>query len=136
MKISIALILIVIVYLINKFEIYYFKSFEVINLNVPVAQFVRSVLNETENLFPCTRPYNLELRYYQPKTVMGRYFYETNTLVIYISKSSKLLDVTDTIIHEYCHHLQNHMGKKEKKKHLSFMILNTGIIHGKRKLEN
>jgi hypothetical protein len=114
----ILIILLVLLFLINKVEIYILKSLDINDLAIPSTKFIRLVLNEIENIYPCSRSYNLEVRYYKTKNVLGRYFFHNNTLVFYISKSSKLIEVTDTVIHEYCHHLQNHSGKKERNKAL------------------
>ena len=114
----ILIILLVVLLLINKAENYSIKLLEINDLAIPKTKFMRLVLNEIENRYPCSRSYNLEVRYYETKNVMGRYFFDINTIVVYISKSSKLIEVTDTLIHEYCHHLQNHSGKKERSKAL------------------
>jgi len=114
----ILIILLVLRLLINKVENYSIRLLEINDLVIPSTKFMRLVLNEIENRYPCSRSYNLEVRYYETKNVMGRYFFNNHTIVVYISKSSKLIDVTDTLIHEYCHHLQNHSGKKERNKAL------------------
>jgi len=114
----ILIILLVLLFLINKVENYSIRLLEINDLVIPSTKFMRLVLNEIENRYPCSHSYNLEVRYYETKNVMGRYFFNNHTIVVYISKSSKLIDVTDTLIHEYCHHLQNHSGKKERSKAL------------------
>jgi hypothetical protein len=114
----ILIILLVLRLLINKVENYSIRLLEINDLVIPSTKFMRLVLNEIETRYPCSRNYNLEVRYYETKNVMGRYFFDINTIVVYISKSSKLIEVTDTLIHEYCHHLQNHSGKKERSKAL------------------
>ena len=114
----ILIILLVLRLLINKVENYSIRLLEINDLVIPSTKFMRLVLNEIENRYPCSHSYNLEVRYYETKNVMGRYFFNNHTIVVYISKSSKLIDVTDTLIHEYCHHLQNHSGKKERSKAL------------------
>ena len=108
------IILLALLLLINKVENYFIKLLEIKDLAIPKTKFMRLVLNEIETRYPCSRTYNLEVRYYETKNVMGRYFFNNNTIVVYISKSSKLIEVTDTLIHEYCHHLQNHSSKKER----------------------
>ena len=112
------IILLALLILIKEVENYSVKLLEINDLVIPSTKFMRLVLEEIENKYPCNRSYILEVRYYETKSVMGRYFFDSNTIVVYISKSSKLLEVTDTLIHEYCHHLQNHSGKKERSKAL------------------
>lgn len=90
------------------------KSLMIKDLAIPATQFVRLILNEIETAIPCNKPYHLELRYYETRNIMGRYFFDRNVIQIYFSKTSKLLEVTDTIIHEYCHHLQNDANKLER----------------------
>lgn len=46
---------------------------------------------------------------------MGRYSYYYKQMVIYIDDSISLLDLTDTVIHEYIHHLQGAPKKHSKK---------------------
>lgn len=108
------IILLALLLLIDKVENYFIKLLEIKDLAIPKTEFMRLVLNEIETRYPCSRSYNLEVRYYETKNVMGRYFFNNHTIVVYISKSSKLIEVTDTLIHEYCHHLQNHSSKKER----------------------
>ena len=112
------IILLALLILIKEVENYSVKLLEINDLVIPSTKFMRLVLEEIENKYPCNRSYILEVRYYETKSVMGRYFFDSNTIVVYISKSSKLLEVTDTLIHEYCHHLQNHSSKKERSKAL------------------
>ena len=112
------IILLALLLLIKEVENYSVKLLEINDLVIPSTKFMRLVLEEIENKYPCNRSYILEVRYYETKSVMGRYFFDSNTIVVYISKSSKLLEVTDTLIHEYCHHLQNHSSKKERSKAL------------------
>ena len=101
-------------------EIYLFslRLLTVSDLKVPKVQFIRIVLDEIERKFNTNKPFNLEVRYYQPQQVHGRYYFNTNLMVIYISPRLSLLELVDTILHEYCHHLQNHSGKKERSKAL------------------
>jgi len=94
-------------------EIYLFslRLLTVSDLKVPKVQFIRIVLDEIERKFNTNKPFNLEVRYYQPQQVHGRYYFNTNLLVIYISPGLSLLELVDTILHEYCHHLQNQSEK-------------------------
>ena len=112
------IILLALLLLIKEVENYSVKLLEINDLVIPSTKFMRLVLDEIENKYPCNLSYILEVRYYETKSVMGRYFFDSKTIVVYISKSSKLLEVADTLIHEYCHHLQNHSGKKERSKAL------------------
>ena len=95
-------------YLFEKLVKYYYSTLIINELEIPVSDFIRSILNELERIFPCSRQYYLKIRYYQIEKTMGRYNFESDTIEIYLDKFSNLLEVTDTVIHEYCHHLQNH----------------------------
>ena len=109
MPLLILFLLILVLYLTKK---KYYKSLKIIDLAIPATDFVRLILHDIQIVFPCDRPYKLELRYYETKKVMGRYFFDSDKIVIYLSKCSTLLEITDTVIHEYCHHLQNHLDNK------------------------
>ena len=97
-------------YLFEKLVKYYYSTLIINDLEIPVSDFIRSILNELERIFPCKRRYYLKIRYYQIEKTMGRYNFESDTIEIYLDKFSNLLEVTDTVIHEYCHHLQNHFN--------------------------
>ena len=65
----ILIILLVLLFLINKVENYTLRLLEINDLAIPSTKFMRLVLNEIENRYPCSRSYNLEVRYYETKNV-------------------------------------------------------------------
>ncbi len=117
-KLVILLALLLLNLLYRRLEKFYLESLEIKDLDIPATVFVKHILSLIETDLPCIKPYNVDLKYYNTKSVLGRYYFYSNTLVIYLCKSSKLIEVTDTVIHEYCHHLQNHLKRNEIKKAL------------------
>ena len=47
----------------------------------------------------------VEVSYYKSKKFAGVYYSASKTICIYVNNNSNLLELTDTIIHEYKHHL-------------------------------
>lgn len=55
------------------------------------------------------------LRYYLSKKLFGKYISEANTIVIYTKSNITLEQFTNTMIHEYVHHLQFKELKNQKR---------------------
>jgi len=102
--------------IIRAIYLFSLRLLTVSDLKVPKVQFIRIVLDEIERKFNTNKPFNLEVRYYQPQQVHGRYYFNTNLMVIYVSPGLSLLELVDTILHEYCHHLQNQSEKAIRNK--------------------
>lgn len=110
--ITISVVLLIIIFFLERENEKYYNSLEVRDLLIPATSFIKAVLLDLENRFPSQKPYSFEVKYYHNKSVMGRYYFNNNTMEIYLTKSTKLIQLTDTIAHEYCHHLQNHSEKQ------------------------
>lgn len=104
------------IYLLRKLYLYGISLLTVSDLKIPKSHFVRIVLQEIERKFESHKQLNLEIKYYQPQQVYGRYYFNSNLMVIYVSPKLSLLDLVDTLLHEYCHHLQNQSQKAIRNK--------------------
>jgi Zn-dependent peptidase ImmA (M78 family) len=110
---TISVVLLIIIFFFEIENEKYYSSLEIRDLLIPATSFIKAVLLDLENRFPSKKPYSFEVKYYLNKSVMGRYYFNNNTMEIYLTKSTKLIELTDTIAHEYCHHLQNHSKKQD-----------------------
>ena len=104
------------IYILRELYLFCLGLLTVSDLKVSKSHFVRIVLHEIQRKFRTDKPFNLQLRYYQPQQVHGRYYFNTNLIVIYVSPGLSLLELVDTILHEYCHHLQNQSEKAIRNK--------------------
>lgn len=67
-----------------------------------------------ENLGTIKYNYQLKIYYYRNKKFLGFFHCYNKQIVIYITPDLNLLELTDTIIHEYVHHLQFERKSNEK----------------------
>lgn len=104
------------IYILRELYLFCLGLLTVSDLKVSKSHFVRIVLHEIQRKFKTDKPFNLQLRYYQPQQVHGRYYFNTNLIVIYVSPRLSLIELVDTILHEYCHHLQNQSEKAIRNK--------------------
>jgi Zn-dependent peptidase ImmA (M78 family) len=113
--IIIGIVFLIILFFLERKEadVKFYKNLEIKDLTVPATIFIKAILVELERKYPCRKAYSFEIKYYNTKSVMGKYFFNNNNMVIYLTRNNKLLEITDTVIHEYCHHLQNHSKKQD-----------------------
>ena len=112
-------ILLVFWILIEIIQFLYLKLLDTNDLSCSKSYFIRRVLEEVQLTYPSKRNFRLEIRYYEPKKIKGRYFFESDTLLIYVGDNTNLLDLVDTIIHEYIHHLQNQLNSSVRSRRLN-----------------
>ena len=78
-------------------------------LNTTKSNFVKAVLSWALKNIPNPNKRNkipgLEVSYTKPKTKHGIYYSNTKSMCIYVNTHTTLLELCDTILHEYKHHL-------------------------------
>lgn len=78
-------------------------------LNTSKSNFVKAVLSWALENIPNPNKRNkipgLEISYTKPKTKHGIYYSNTKSMCIYVNTHATLLELCDTILHEYKHHL-------------------------------
>ena len=78
-------------------------------LNTTKSNFVKAVLSWALKNIPNPNKRNkipgLEVSYTKPKTKHGIYYSNTKSMCIYVNTHATLLELCDTILHEYKHHL-------------------------------
>lgn len=78
-------------------------------LNTSKSNFVKAVLSWALKNIPNSNKRNkipgLKVSYSKPKTKHGIYYSNTKTMCIYVNTHATLLELCDTILHEYKHHL-------------------------------
>lgn len=80
----------------------------VMDLKIPKKQFVIYVLEWCSlNLGKLKHDYNLEIKYNKDKVYGGIYIPYSMTIRIFVHNELPLIHLTETIIHEYVHYLQN-----------------------------
>jgi hypothetical protein len=85
------------------------------DLKIPKKNFVLMVLQWChENLGTINHHYQPKIYYYQNKTYSGRFLSWNKHIVIYSHPDLELIELVDTIIHEYVHHLQFQKKSTEK----------------------
>ena len=92
------------------------------DLKVPKKKFILLVLKWcASNLGTINHRYELKIHYYGNKKYSGRYFNRGKQIVIYVVPNLRLIDLVDTVIHEYIHYLQfvNKSVEKDYNKQLS-----------------
>jgi len=77
------------------------------DLKIGKKEFVQLALKWcSANLGTIRHPYQLKIHYYRHKKYGGRYLFNGKQIVIYVYDQLSLICLTDTVIHEYTHHLQ------------------------------
>lgn len=80
----------------------------VADLKIPKRKFVLLVLEWcSTNLGSLKYGYELDVKYHKNKVYGGIYILHTRTIRIYMFDDLPLIDLTEIIIHEYIHYLQN-----------------------------
>lgn len=104
------------------FSLYFILRFRVItpnnkkvrDLKIPKKKFVLLVLDWcSTNLGSLKYGYELDIKYNRHKEFAGYYFNHSRTIQIFVFDELDLLDLTETIIHEYIHHLQYNKKKSD-----------------------
>lgn len=84
------------------------------DLKIPKKRFVLNVLDWcSTNLGSLKYGYELDIKYHRHKEFAGYYFNYSRTIQIFVFDELSLLDLTETIIHEYIHHLQYNKKKTD-----------------------
>jgi hypothetical protein len=115
---TIVFISFVVLYILVLFLELFFKprNLKVKDLKIGKKRFVQLVLHWcAENIHDNNTSFDLKIVYQKPTKIMGRYSYFYKMMVIYIDDSLCLLDLTDTVIHEFTHHLQGAPKKHSNK---------------------
>lgn len=74
------------------------------DLRIPQKKMVEDVLNWChQNYFPTSKNHKLQFKiyYYQHKKVEGMYCGISKTMILYLTPDKKVIDIVDTILHEY-----------------------------------
>ena len=83
------------------------SDLKVKDLKIPKKKFVQLALQWcSTNLGTLKHPYHLKIYYYKSNKYSGRYINSGKQIVIYLFDNLLLNELTDTIIHEWIHHLQ------------------------------
>lgn len=85
------------------------------DLRIPKKRFVLLVLQWcSANFGMIKHPYQLKIYYYKNKNISGQFLYWNKQIIVYMYPDLGLIELTDTIIHEYIHHLQFQKKSTEK----------------------
>jgi hypothetical protein len=83
------------------------SDLKVSDLKIPKKKFIELVLKWcTANLGTNSYPYNLQIYYHRNLKWGGRYQHRNRLIIVYVYKDLLLLNLVDTIIHEYSHFRQ------------------------------
>lgn len=87
------------------------------DLRIPQKKMVEDVLNWChQNYFPTSKNHKLQFKiyYYQHKKVEGMYCGISKTMILYLTPDKKVIDIVDTILHEYKHYIDIQTIKEVK----------------------
>ena len=91
------------------------SDLKVKDLKIPKKKFVQLVLHWcSENIGTIKHSYYLKIYYYRNSKYSGRYLFNGKQIVIYLFDNLPLNELTDTIIHEWIHHLQFEKKSSER----------------------
>ena len=77
------------------------------DLKIPKRKFVLAVLHWcSENLGTIKHGYDLKIHYFQNKKYSGLFLSWNNQIILYVYDDLELIELVDTVIHEYTHYLQ------------------------------
>jgi uncharacterized protein YjaZ len=91
------------------------KSAKISDLKISKKKMVENVLHwcETNHSVPKKRgKLSYEIRYYNHTKVEGCYCGYTKNITIYITPEKRIIDVVDTLLHEYQHHIDMRTQKE------------------------
>lgn len=95
------------------------------DLRISKRQFVVAGLQWCqENLGTVRNTHQLKIYYYQNRKFGGKFQSHNKEIIIYIHPDLKLIELTDTIIHEYTHHIQ--FSKKSTEQDYNKNLLEVG----------
>jgi hypothetical protein len=87
------------------------SNLKVEDLTIPKSKFVQLVNDWCYTNIKSTNPQpTIEVKYYANKKNSGVYYTNGNSMVVYIHKTSQLIDIVNTVIHEYIHSTQKTKG--------------------------
>jgi hypothetical protein len=83
------------------------SGLKVKDLKIPRRTFVMLVLKWcTANLGTNSYPFNLQIYYHRNLKWGGRYKHWNRLIIVYVYEDLLLLDLVDSVVHEYIHYLQ------------------------------
>jgi hypothetical protein len=84
-------------------------------LNIPKTKYTQMVIDWCgENISTPNHQPTYQIKYHTNKKWDGNYDPKTKNITIYLGNIKTLLQLTEIIIHEYNHHLQNKKGFSQK----------------------
>ena len=103
--------------IVHNLEMYYKRrTLKVSDLKIGKKKFVLLVLQWcAQNIHDNNTSFELKIIYRKPTNIMGRYSYYYKRMEIYIDHSMTLIELTNTILHEYIHVLQGAPKKNANK---------------------
>lgn len=116
-----------------------YKDIKVSNTPIRDLPVHYTVLSDTilywcgENLGKRKKQPRIELRYYQSKKYCGKYLGATATIVVYTKSNISLEQLVNTVIHEYCHHLQ--FEKPQSQKVYDKLLMDIGYLNHPMEIE-
>jgi hypothetical protein len=94
-----------------------YNSTKIQDLKISKKKLVENVLQwcETNHCIPKYRgKLSFKINYYNHTKVEGCYCGYTRTIILYLKNEKKVIDVIDTILHEYQHHIDMRTQKEVK----------------------
>ena len=91
------------------------KSAKIKDLKISKKKMVENVLQwcETNHSLPKNRgKLSFKINYYNHTKLEGCYCGYTRTIILYLKNEKKVIDVIDTILHEYQHHIDMRTQKE------------------------
>lgn len=101
-----------------------YRSAKIKDLKISKKKMVENVLQwcETNYSIPKNRgKLSFKINYYQHSKLEGCYCGHTKNITIYITTEKRIIDVVDTLLHEYQHHIEM---RTQKEVRLYFKQLN------------
>jgi len=81
------------------------------DLTIPKSKFINMVNDWCYTNIKSNNPKpTIEVKYYANKKNSGVYYTNGNSMVVYIHKTSQLIDIVNTVVHEYIHSTQKCKG--------------------------
>lgn len=81
------------------------------DLNIPKSKFVHMVYDWCGNNIESNNPKpTIEVNYKKNKEYRGVYYPNDNSIVVYVNNTPQLIELVNTVIHEYVHSTQNTKG--------------------------
>jgi hypothetical protein len=91
------------------------KSAKIKDLRISKKKMVKNVLHWCESNHPLPKnrgKLSYEIRYYNHTKVEGCYGGYNKNITVYITPEKRIIDVVDTLLHEYQHHIEMRTQKE------------------------